>query len=98
MNRALSVGLIAIGLLIGYLVRAPQVDAQTASFPYGRGDTVRIEYPDGLSRGSCVIERFYESFVSCSMPSRLFVTPDAPPTLVYNLGAAISVHLVKRAE
>ena len=98
MNRVLSVGLVAIGLLAGSLVHGPQVAAQSTSFPYAPGDTVRIDYPDGVSRGSCVIDRFYESFVSCKPAPRLGAAPDTLPALVYNLNAAISVHLVKRAE
>ena len=98
MNRALAVGFLALGLLIGYVVRAPRADAQGRSFPYSVGDSVRIEYAETQTRGLCVIEQFYGSFVSCKVSSRTFVPPDTPPTIVYNLDTALSVSLLKRAD
>jgi hypothetical protein len=98
MNRVLTIGLVSLGLLIGYVAREPRVNAQGRSFPYSVGDAVRIEYADGQTRAVCVVEQFYGSYVSCKLTSRTFVPPDAPPTIVYNLDTAISVSLLKKAE
>ena len=98
MYRLLSISLLAMAVLIGYSIREPRVSAQTLSLPYTAGDSVRLEYVDGASRGTCVIEQFYGSFVSCKVSSPTFAAPDAPPKLVYNLSTVISIQLVKKAE
>ena len=98
MYRLLSISLLAMAVLVGYSIREPRVSAQTLSLPYTVGDSVRLEYADGSSRGACVIEQFYGSFVSCKVSSPSFVAPDAPPKLVYNLSTVISIQLVKKAE
>ena len=98
MYRLLSISLLAMVALIGYSIREPRVSAQNLSLPYSAGDSVRLEYADGTSRGACVIEQFYGSFVSCKVSSPSFVAPDAPPKIVYNLSTVISIQLVKKAE
>ena len=98
MNRVLAIGFVALGLLIGYAVRAPRVDAQARGFPYIGGDSIRIDYADGQTRATCIIEQFYGSFVSCRPVSRTFWAQDPAPKILYNLDTAISVSLVKRAE
>jgi len=98
MYRLLSISLLAIAVLFGYLSREPRVSAQTLTLPYTVGDSVRLQYADEKSRGTCVIERFYGSFVSCKMTSPTFLPPDAPPTIIYNLGTVISIDLVKKAD
>jgi hypothetical protein len=98
MYRLLSISLLAIAVLVGYLIREPSVSAQTLALPYSAGDSVRLEYADGMTRGLCVIEQFYGSFVSCKISSPAFVAPDAPPRIVYNLSTVISIQLVKKAE
>lgn len=98
MYRLLSISLLAMAAAVGYSIREPRVSAQTLSLPYTVGDSVRLEYADGSSRGACVIEQFYGSFVSCKVSSPSFVAPDAPPKLVYNLSTVISIQLVKKAE
>src|SRR5262245_60765423 len=98
MNRVLAVAFLALGLLFTYAVRAPRVDAQARSFPYTGGDSIRIDYADGQTRATCIIEQFYGSFVSCKAVSRAFGASDATPRIVYNLDTAISVSLVKKAE
>jgi hypothetical protein len=97
MYRLLSISLLATAVLIGYAIREPRVSAQTLTLPYTVGDSVRLQYADEKSRGICVIERFYGSFVSCKMTSPTF-PPDATPTIVYNLGTVISIDLVKKAD
>jgi len=98
MYRLLSISLLAIAVLVGYLSREPRVSAQTLTLPYTVGDSVRLQYADEKSRGTCVIERFYGSFVSCKRTSPAFVTPDAPPPIVFNLSTVISIDLVKKAD
>ena len=98
MYRLLAISLLAIALLVGYSIRGPRVSAQGASLPYRVGDSVRLDYADGLTRGTCVIEQFYGSFVSCKLQSRGFVAPDAPPSTIYNLSTAISIQLIKKAD
>ena len=101
MYRLLSISLLAMAVLIGYSIREPRVSAETLSLPYTAGDSVRLEYADGRSRGACVIEQFYGSFVSCKVSSPAFAAPGAPgapPKIVYNLSTVISIELVKKAE
>jgi len=98
MNRLLSISLLAVAVLVGYSIREPRVSAQPSSLPYSVGDSVRLEYADGTTRPVCVIEQFYDSFVSCKVSSPTFAAPGAPPKIVYNLGTAISVQLVKKAD
>jgi hypothetical protein len=98
MYRLLAMSLVALALLVGYSIREPKVSAQTSSLPYHAGDSVRLEYPDGLSRGTCVIEQFYGPFISCKVQSRGFVAPDAPPSVIYNLNTVISIHLLNKAQ
>lgn len=98
MYRLLAMSFVAIALLVGYSVREPRVAAQTLTLPYSAGDTVRLDYADGLSRGNCVIERFYGPFISCKVQSRGFVAPDVPPSVIYNLNTAISIQLVTKSQ
>lgn len=98
MYRLLSISLVAIAVLVGYTIREPRVSAQTLTLPYTVGDSVYLQFADEKSRGTCVIERFYGSFVSCKRTSPAFVPPDAPPTIVYNLSTAISIELIKKAD
>ena len=97
MSRVLSVSLLAFGLFVGFAIREPRISAQGPSFPYAVGDSVRLDYPDGVTRSACVIEQVYGSFISCKSSSPAFSTPDAPPKTVYNLSTVISIQLVKRA-
>jgi hypothetical protein len=98
MYRLLSMSLLAIGLLAAYSFRAPQAAAApSSSFPYGPGDSVRLEYADGANR-TCVVERFYGDFLSCKVISGAFAAPDAPPAALYNTATVRSIHLVKKAE
>jgi hypothetical protein len=90
--------MVAIVLLVGHSIREPRVAAQTLTLPYNVGDTVRLDYADGLTRGNCLIEQFYGPFISCKVQSRAFVAPDAPPSVIYNLNTAISIQLVKKAQ
>lgn len=98
MYRLLAMSLVAVMLLVGYSIREPRVAAQTLSLPYHTGDSVRLEYADGLSRGPCVIEQVYGSFISCKVQSRGFLAPDAPPSVIHNLNSVISIHLVNKAQ
>jgi len=98
MYRLLAMSLVALALLVGYSFREPRIAAQTLSLPYHPGDSVRLEYPDGHSRGNCVIEQFYGSFISCKVQSRGFLGPDAPPPVIYNLDTVISIQLVNRSQ
>ena len=98
MNRLLSISLLGVAVLAGYSIREPQVSADTLHLPYTVGDSVRLEYPDGMTRAVCVIERFYDSFVSCKLSSPSFAAPDAPTKIVYNLDTVIAIQLVKKAD
>ena len=96
MNRLVAVGLVGIGLLGGYLMRAPAVNAQAANFPFRPGDLISVQYAD-TSR-PCAIDQFYGSFVTC-MPGRTFPGDQANNVVrkpfVLNLGTAISITLEK---
>src|SRR5262245_15500186 len=98
MYRLLSISLLAIAVVVGYSPREPRVKAQTLSLPYTVGDSVHLEYVDGRSRGTWVIEQFFGSFVSCKTSSPAFVAPGAPPTIVYNPSTVIAIQLVKKAD
>jgi len=93
MKGLVAVGLVAVGVLGGSLLRPLGVDAQQADFRFQPGDAVTIDY-SGTSL-PCQIDRFYGSFVSCKRQ------PGAPDVVqrpfVYNLSTAISVTLVKKA-
>jgi hypothetical protein len=94
MNRLMAVGLLAGGLLGGYVLRPPSVNAQAANFPFRPGDLVSIQYAD-TSR-PCAIDQFYGSFVTCKQgrtsPGDLANNAVSRP-FVLNLGTAISITL-----
>jgi len=96
MNRLVAVGLVGIGIVGGYLMRAPAVNAQAANFPFRPGDLISVQYAD-TSRPSA-IDQFYGSFVTC-MPGRTFPGDLANNVVrkpfVLNLGTAISITLGK---
>ena len=98
MNRLVAIGLLAIGVLGGYLLRPPAVNAQRVDFPFQNGDSVDILYADNMSR-PCVIDQFYGSFVTCKPTGVGFTVVERKPfPFVLNLGSAISVTLVKKAD
>jgi hypothetical protein len=94
MNRLLAVGLFGIGLLGGYLMRVPTVNAQAANFPFRPGDLISVQYAD-TSR-PCAIDQFYGSFVTCA-PARTFPGDQANNVVrkpfVLNFGTTISITL-----
>ena len=94
MNRLMAVGLLASGLLGGYVLRPPSANAQAANFPFRPGDSISIQYAD-TSR-SCVIDQFYGSFVTCKQgrtsPGEL-ANNGVSKQFVLNLGTAISITL-----
>lgn len=94
MNRLVAIGLLAIGLLTGYLLRPPSVNAQSSNFPFRPGDVISIQYAD-TSR-PCAIDQFYGSFVTCKLgrtsPGDLANNVPSKP-FVLNLGTAISITL-----
>jgi hypothetical protein len=96
MNRLVGVGLLAIGLLSGYVLRPPSVNAQAANLPFRPGDLISIQYAD-TSR-PCAIDQFYGSFVTCKQartsPGDLANNVVSKP-FVLNLGTAISITLVR---
>jgi hypothetical protein len=94
MNRLMAIGLLASGLLGGYVLRPPSVTAQAADFPFRAGDLISIQYAD-TSR-PCAIDQFYGSFVTCKQgrtsPGDLANNVESKP-FVLNLGTAISITL-----
>jgi hypothetical protein len=95
MNRLMAVGLLASGLLGGYVLRSPSVSAQAANFPFRPGDLIFINYADTSSR-PCAIDQFYGSFVTCKQgrpsPGDLANNVVSKP-FVLNLATAISITL-----
>jgi hypothetical protein len=94
MNRLVVIGLLAIGLVSGYVLRPPSVNAQAANLPFRPGDLISIQYAD-TSR-QCVIGQFYGTFVTCKQaptsPGDLANNVATKP-IVLNLGTAISITL-----
>jgi hypothetical protein len=94
MNRLMAIGLLASGLLGGYVLRPPSVNAQAADFPFRPGDLISVQYAD-TSR-PCAIDQFYGSFVTCKQgrpsPGELANNVVSKP-FVLNLGTAISITL-----
>ena len=96
MNRLVAVGLLASGLLGGYVLRPPSANAQAADFPFRSGDLISIQYADtGLSR-PCAIDRFYGSFVTCKQGRTSagdLANNVVSKPFVLNLATAISITL-----
>jgi hypothetical protein len=96
MNRMLSVGLVATGLIGGYLVGGSGVEAQStmsSRFPFTAGDTISLVFriPGENPAGeTCVIESFRETYVVCKTEN------DVP--IAYNLEKAFRVTRVAKAS